>query len=157
MIIQFVVWRRSELFVLQHYSPDAQIAFYSIAFAAVSGLSKLPESVEAVTVPAVANLVGTGEDERIRRGFWRAMRLLVLATLPLVAGVAVTGPALLRLAYGEDYADAGPVLLVMLAPLLIQPMLRVSEGLLFALARVRFIVITGLDRDRSSTSRSRSR
>ena len=47
-------------------------------------------------MPAVANLVGTGEDERIRRGFWRAMRLLVLTTLPLVAGVAVTGPALLR-------------------------------------------------------------
>ena len=95
-------------------------------------------------MPAVANLVGTGEDERIRRGFWRAMRLLVLATLPLVAGVAVTGPALLRLAYGEDYADAGTVLLVMLAPLLLQPMLRVSEGILYALERVRFIVVTGL-------------
>ena len=48
-----------------------------------------------VAIPAVANLVGTGEDERIRRGFWRAMRLLVLATLPLVAGAAVVGPALL--------------------------------------------------------------
>jgi O-antigen/teichoic acid export membrane protein len=72
------------------------------------------------------------------------MRLLVLATLPLVAGVAVTGPALLTLAYGEDYADAGTVLLVMLAPVVLQPMLRVSEGILYALARVRFIVITGL-------------
>ena len=37
VIIQFVVWRRSELFVLQHYSTDAQIAFYSIAFAADLG------------------------------------------------------------------------------------------------------------------------
>ncbi len=101
VIIQFVVWRRSELFVLQHYSTDAQIAFYSIAFAAISGISKLPETVEAVSMPAVASLLGQGEEERIRRGFWRAMRLLVLATLPLVAGVAVTGPALLTLAYGK--------------------------------------------------------
>jgi O-antigen/teichoic acid export membrane protein len=144
VIIQFVVWRRSELFVLQHYSTDEQIAFYSIAFAATSGLSKLPETIEAVSIPAVATLVGTGEDERIRRGFWRAMRLLVLATLPLVAGVAVTGPALLTLAYGEDYAGAGSVLLVMLAPMILQPMLRVSEGILYALGRVRFIVVTGL-------------
>ena len=68
-------------------------------------------------MPAVANLVGTGQDERIRRGFWRAMRLLVLATFPLVAGVAVAGPALLELAYGAAYSDAGPVLLAMLAPL----------------------------------------
>jgi O-antigen/teichoic acid export membrane protein len=144
VIISFVVWRRSELFVLQHYSTDAQIAFYSIAFAAISGLSKLPETVETVSMPAVANLLGTGEDERIRRGIWRAMRLLVLATFPLVAGVAVAGPALLELAYGSDYADAGPVLLAMLAPLLVQPMLRVSEGVLYGLGRPRFIVVAGL-------------
>ena len=144
VIIQFVVWRRSELFVLGHYSTDAQIAFYSIAFASISGLSKLPETLEAVAMPAVANLVGMGEHERIRRGFWLAMRLLVPITLPLVAGVAVTGPALLRLAYGEEYSDAGPVLLAMLAPLLLQPMLRVSEGILYGLGRVKFIVIAGL-------------
>ena len=72
------------------------------------------------------------------------MRLLVLATFPLVAGVAVAGPALLELAYGSAYSDAGPVLLVMLAPLLVQPMLRVSEGVLYGLGRPRFIVIAGL-------------
>ena len=59
-------------------------------------------------MPAVANLVGMGEHERIRRGFWLAMRLLVPITLPLVAGVAVTGPALLRLAYGEDVRRRRP-------------------------------------------------
>lgn len=144
ILIHFVVWRRSELFVMQHYSPDSEIALYSIAFAAVSGLSKLPETVETVSVPAVANLVGTGEDERIRRGFWRAMRLLVFATLPLVAGVAVVGPNLLTMLYGGEYSGAGPVLLVMLATLLAQPMLRVSEGVLYGLGRPRFIVIAGL-------------
>ena len=63
-------------------------------------------------MPAVANLLGAGEPERIRRGFWRAMRLLALTTPALVAGVAVTGPALLRLVYGERYSGAGTVLLV---------------------------------------------
>ena len=52
-------------------------------------------------MPAVANLVGTGEQDRIRRGYWRAIRILSLLVPPLVAGVAVTGPALLRLIYGE--------------------------------------------------------
>ena len=140
VIISFVVWRRSELFVLQHYSSNAQIAFYSIAFAAMSGLSKVPETVEAVSMPAVANLVGTGEHERIRVGFWRALRLLVPITWPLVAGFAVVGPGLLTLAYGSAYSDAGAVLLAMLAPLLLQPMLRLSEGVLYGLGRVNFIV-----------------
>jgi O-antigen/teichoic acid export membrane protein len=144
VVIHFVVWRRSELFVMQHYSTDAQIAFYSIAFAAVSGLAKLPETIEAITVPAVANLMGTGEHERVRRGFWRALRLLAVATPPLVAGVAVTGPALLNLLYGHAYAGAGAVLLAMLAPLLVQPMLTMSEAILYGLERPRFIVKAGL-------------
>ena len=42
--------------------------------------------------------------------------------------------------YGAEFADTGTVLLVMLAPLLVQPMLRVSEGVLYGLERVRFIV-----------------
>jgi O-antigen/teichoic acid export membrane protein len=144
VVIHFVVWRRSELFVMQRYSTDAQIAFYSIAFAAVSGLAKLPETIEAITVPAVANLMGTGEHERVRRGFWRALRLLAVATPPLVAGVAVTGPALLNLLYGQAYAGAGAVLLAMLAPLLVQPMLTMSEAILYALERPRFIIKAGL-------------
>src|SRR5689334_14352548 len=53
ILIHFVVWRRSELFFLQRYSTEEQIAFYSIAFAAISGLAKLPETIEAITVPAV--------------------------------------------------------------------------------------------------------
>jgi O-antigen/teichoic acid export membrane protein len=142
--IHFVVWRRSELFVLQRFSTDEQIAFYSIAFAAVSGLAKLPETIEAITVPAVANLVGGGEQERVGRGFWRAMRLLTVAMPPLVAGVAVTGPALLNLLYGSDYDGAGAVLLAMLAPLLVQPMLTMAEAILYGLGRPRFIVIAGV-------------
>src|SRR4051794_20311668 len=144
IVIHFVVWRRSELFVMQSRSTDAEIAFYSIAFAAISGLAKLPETLEAITVPAVANLLGSGEHERIRRGFWRAIRLLAFLTPTLVAGVAVTGPALLRLAYGSAYGGAGRVLLIMLAPLLIQPMLTMSEAILYGLGRPRFIVIAGL-------------
>jgi O-antigen/teichoic acid export membrane protein len=143
-VIHIVVWRRSELFVLQHYSTDAEIAFYSIAFAAVSGLAKLPETVEAVAMPAVANLFGGGEAERIRRGFWRAVRLLAVLNPALVAGAVVTGPALLRLVYGEQYADTGTVLLVLLAPLIVQPVLTLAQGILYGLGRPRFIVLAGL-------------
>jgi O-antigen/teichoic acid export membrane protein len=144
LAIQLVVWRRSELFVLQKFSTDAEIAFYSIAFAAISGLAKLPETVEHVAMPAVANLLGAGESDRIRRGFWRAVRLLALTTPALVAGVAITGPALLRLVYGERFSGAGTVLLVLLAPLLLQPLLTLAMGILYGLGRPRFIVVSGL-------------
>jgi O-antigen/teichoic acid export membrane protein len=142
--IEFVVWRRSELFVLQRDSTDAQIAFYSIAFATISGFARLPDAIAHVAMPAVANLLGTGESERIRRGFWRAVRLLALTMPAVVAGIAVTGPALLRVVYGERYADAGTVLLVLVAPLLLQPFISLSLGVLYGLERPRFIIVAGL-------------
>ena len=148
VIISFVVWRRSELFILQHYSTDAQIAFYSIAFAAVSGLSKLPETVETVAMPAVANLMGTGAGRPHPARLLAGDAAARARDVPAGRGHGRRGPALIELAYGADYADAGPVLLVMLAPLLVQPMLRVSEGVLYGLGRPRFIVIAGLGGDR---------
>ncbi len=138
-LIQYFVWRRSELIVLDAVASDAEIALYSIAFAIVFGLTRIPESVAKVAMPAVATLVGAGEEVRIRSGFWRATRLLAFMTPPLVAGAAVTGPATLRLVYGEAFAGAGDVLLVLLAPLLVMPILLTAEAFLFALARLRFL------------------
>ena len=142
--IHFVVWRRSELLVMEQVSTDAQIAMYSIAFAVVQGLARLPDSIEAVTMPAVATLLGSGEEDRVRVGFWRSLRLLALLTPALVAGAAVTGPALIELAYGGEYQDAGPVLLVLLAPLLVAPLFSASEAVLFAMGKLWLIVLAGL-------------
>jgi lipopolysaccharide/colanic/teichoic acid biosynthesis glycosyltransferase len=40
-------------------------------------------------------------------------------TPPVVAGAAATGPAVISLAYGKEFADAGDVLLILLGPLLL--------------------------------------
>jgi PST family polysaccharide transporter len=141
--IHLIVWRRSELLVMNAVSTDEQIALYSIAFAVVSGLARLPDSVEAVAMPAVATLIGRGERERVRAGFWRALRLLAMFSPVLVAGAAATGPGLIELAYGTEYRDAGDVLLVMLAPLLVLPLFTTSEAVLFALGRLRFLLLAG--------------
>lgn len=144
VLIQYVIWRRSELIVLDRVSSDAEIALYSIAFAIVFGLARIPEAVAKVTMPAVATLVGAGELDRVRSGFWRATRLIVFMTPPVVAGAAVTGPPVIELAYGPEFAGAGDVLLVLLVPLLVLPLLMTSEALLFALARLRFLFAVSL-------------
>jgi O-antigen/teichoic acid export membrane protein len=140
VMLHYVVWTRSELLVLDHSSTDTQIALYSIAFATVSGLARIPEAIARVTMPAVATLIGAGELDRVRSGYWRAMRLLAFLTPPVVAGAAVTGPALISLAYGSEFQGAGTVLLVMLGPLLLVPLFTTAESLLFALGRLRFLL-----------------
>jgi O-antigen/teichoic acid export membrane protein len=137
VLLAFVVWRRSELFFLARYSSDSEIGFYSVSFAAVTALILVPEAVGGVLHPAIATLFGAGEAERIRSGFGRALRLMLLLALPLTAAGAALGPTLLRLVYGADFEPAGTVLLVLVAPVPLISITTLGGVLLSALGRLR--------------------
>src|SRR5919204_4266717 len=115
VVLTFVVWKRSEFIFLNHYSGDAQIAYYSIAFAAVNALGVLPGVVSSVISPAFATLHGAGQRERVRSGYGRSIQLLLLVSLPFTAGALAVGPATVELVYGHDYAGVRSPLLIMLA------------------------------------------
>jgi O-antigen/teichoic acid export membrane protein len=142
--VDFVVWRRSEFVFLASYSNDAQIALYSIAFASATALTKMPEAVAKVTTPAMATLLGAGEHGRVRSGYWRALRLLIFITPVIAAGAAALGPELLQLVYGDQYQGVRSVFLILVAPLPILPLLTTTDAVLFALGRLRFLIIVGL-------------
>ena len=76
-------------------------------------------------------------------------------TPPVVAGAAVTGPALISLAYGDEFAGAGDVLLVLLGPLLVMPLITTSEALLFAHGAAAVPPRRRADRHRGRRRRSR--
>jgi O-antigen/teichoic acid export membrane protein len=143
-VLALVVWRRSEFFFLARYATAPEIAVYSIAFAATTALSLLPQGLAAVVGPAVATMHGAGEGERIRAAFGRGVRLLAVLTLPLTAGVLAVGPLLLRLVYGSEYARAGRVLLVLMAAFPLLPLYHLGTGLLTGLGRQRDIVTANL-------------
>ncbi len=143
-VIELVVWRRSEFVFLASYTSNEQIALYSIAFAASTALTRLPEAITAVTTPAVASLAGAGQHDRIRTGYWRGLRLLVLVTPVIAAGAAALGPEALELLYGSEYSGVRPVFLLLIAPLPLLPLLSMTQAVLFALGRLRFLIIVGL-------------
>jgi O-antigen/teichoic acid export membrane protein len=136
-VLYLIVWRRSEFFFLNHYSSDSEIAFYSIAFALVTAVVRLPSAMGQVLAPAVATLVGAGEHERIRRGFSRALRLLLIVTMPIAAATAALGPLAVRLVWGEDFAASREPLLIMVAASLITPVTVLASSLLAGLEHVR--------------------
>ena len=135
-LLYLIVWRRSEFFFLDHYSADRQIAFYSIAFAVVSALVRLPSAMGQVLAPAVATLLGAGAHERIRRGFSRGLRLLLVVTIPVMAASAALGPTTLRLIWGHAYASTREPFLIMVAASLLTPVTVLSSSLLAGLGRV---------------------
>ena len=134
-VLDFVVWRRSEFFFLNHYSSDTQIALYSIPFAAVTALVRLPEPISRVVTPAVATLTGAGSRERIVNGFGRGFRLLVFASIPLTAVALALGPRTLSLVYGNDYRHTGKVLVILLVPFPLLPLLGLASAVMLGLGR----------------------
>jgi len=143
VLLAFVVWRRSELFFLEAYSSDSEIAFYSIAFAAVTALMVLPRAIATVISPAVATVFGAGAEDRIRTGYSRAARLSFLVALPVTAGALAVGPTLLRLVYGDDYSATGVLLVILVSTFPFVALINLSRGLLQGLGRLWFPVIAG--------------
>jgi len=135
-VLYLIVWRRSEFFFLAHYSTDSEIAFYSIAFAVATGLVRLPAAMGEVVAPAVATLYGAGAHDRIRTGFSRALRLLLLATFPVVAAAAALGPEAIRVIWGPEFGPAKDPFLVLVAASLLTPVTVLSSSLAAGLGRV---------------------
>jgi O-antigen/teichoic acid export membrane protein len=142
-VIELVVWKRSEFVFLAAYSTDAQIALYSIAFAATNALTRMPEVITAVAMPAVATLAGAGQHDRIRSGYWRGLRMLILVTPVVAFGAAALGPEALEAIYGSDYSGVRPVFLILMAPLLVMPLLSMTQAVLYALGKLRFLIVVG--------------
>lgn len=144
VVFHLVVWRRSELLLLNRYAPDAEIAMYSIPYAAVWAIDRLPTGILATLTPAFATLIGAGRFDRVRSGTWRAVRFSMLLSLPLTAGLVAVGPEALRVIYGDEYRRAGVVVVILAAAFPIVIASKVSGSLLQGLGRLRYMVSTGL-------------
>jgi O-antigen/teichoic acid export membrane protein len=141
VLLELIVTRRSEVFFLGRSSTDAEIAYYSIAFAAMTAFVQIPRSLASSVSPAFATLHGAGARDRMRDGFWRGLRLLTLFTMPALALSLVLGPRLIELVYGSEFSGAGTPLLIMLAGFPVIPAISLCNALLAGLARVRLPLI----------------
>jgi O-antigen/teichoic acid export membrane protein len=143
VLLSLIVFRRSEFFFLDVWSTDSEIALYSIAFAAINALTVGFDASAAALLPAVATLHGAGDLARIRSGYRRSLRLILLVALPVTAGVLAVGPDLVRLVYGHDYDGAGQVLRLMTIVLPVVPLMYVANALLVGLGSLWPMMVAG--------------
>ena len=141
VVLGFMVAQRSEVFFLDRQSSDAQIAFYSVAFSATTILVSLLIGMTNVFSPTFARFLGAGQVDRIRSGYSRAMRLLILLAMPIAAAGVVLGPPLIILAYGSRYSDAGNVLRILVAAVPLAALGAISTALLIGYGKLRFPIV----------------
>ncbi len=119
MILEFIVWERSEFVLLKHLCADIrQVAYYSVAF---SMAERLLISASIFGSAASATIFAQyGRDKsRVPEITASTFRYLALTSIPLHCIAAALSAPLLLLLYGNQYT--GAVMVVTLAPLLCMP------------------------------------
>jgi O-antigen/teichoic acid export membrane protein len=144
LLFELIVATRSEFFFLAHFSGNAEIAFYSIAYSAVAALRLIPKSLAGSTAPAFATLYGAQEFGRIRSGYSRSLRLLLLVTLPLTAVALALGPELIEEVYGRDYAGAGGPVRILLLAFPVIALSTLASSLLAGYGKIRLPIIANV-------------
>jgi O-antigen/teichoic acid export membrane protein len=135
VLLDAVVWQRTEVAFLQALAPAADVAFYALAFGVAAQISRIPYQLSVVLFPSFPALVGAGRAAELAGLHATAMRYLVLLGAPLAVGLAVTAPAVVRLLYGPAYDPAAPALATLALGSLVTCAAGASPALLHATKR----------------------
>jgi len=143
LVINVVVWNRSEFLFLKHFCPIQEVSFFSLGFNLLERLQAIPE-VFARAV-GVTLMVQVGRNpESLQRFTVQSLRYLALLALPLALGMAALASPLIQSFYGAAY-KAAIVPTTIQAVLLIPKMLLLpAQMLLVATERQGFLWRWGL-------------
>lgn len=107
------VYYRVDVWLLALLDQPRQVALYAAAYRVLEALLLPSAAVGAVSVPGAARL----DAPTVRRRLAKLAALGLAVTLPAGLVVGWVATPVLELLFGPDYADAGGVLLILLASL----------------------------------------
>jgi O-antigen/teichoic acid export membrane protein len=144
VLLEMLVWDRTEIFFLRLYVSSGELAFYSLAYGLASRLIVLPNIVVGPLLPALAALYGTGDGPEFQRVYRRAVRYAMLVAAPLVAISVAIAPGAVALLYGDAYAPVTWMFRVLVVVTLIAVMREVAWAALQAAGARRSILFGSL-------------
>jgi O-antigen/teichoic acid export membrane protein len=139
-LLSSLVWDRSEVLFLKHYSSLAQVAFYSVSFTLTGNLLTFPRIFTGAT--GISLMVeATREPGRIRNIVNNASRVLLLAAIPVHLGAAAIAGQALAFVYGDRYLGAIPAVIVAAMLSIPRAFQEIPDVLLRAADRQREILV----------------
>jgi O-antigen/teichoic acid export membrane protein len=144
IVVDAIVWQRTEVAFLQRWSTSQEVAFYGLAFGLATQVSRVPYQASVVLFPRFPEAVGAGRVDELPGLYASAIRYLVLVGAPLAIGLAATAPAIVRVLYGAPYAPAAPLLAALALGSLPAFAAGITPAVLHAVKRQDCLVRTGL-------------
>lgn len=115
LLLDLVVWQRSEVLFLGIFRSPKEVAWYALAFGAAATVMRLlPRALSSVLSPVASGLYGARDPVGMHILFRTGSRYLTIIAAPIVVGGAVLGRPLLTTVYGHEYGPAAAVFPVVL-------------------------------------------
>jgi O-antigen/teichoic acid export membrane protein len=145
ILLDQIVWDRSEVLFLGHYSPPQQVAFYTLSYTMTNGVMALfPGSILGVLLPHISAFQGVNNVKSIASSYKTASRYMGLIVAMLVGGgIALATPFIFAL-YGQHYAHMVPVFRILIFTQGWAAIGGITAVVLYGTTRQSIILKTGL-------------
>ena len=137
--VNYILWEKSEIVFLGHYSPSNQVGFYNLA-GQIPRLSMeiMPMVFAALLLPAISEQVGRNDLSKLKSIYVTSARYLMLLSLPMaVMIVALAGP-IVNVLYGAQYEPVIALMRVMCFPRAVYAFLGVGGAVIYGLNKPGF-------------------
>lgn len=115
LLVDAIVWQRSEVLFLKWYSTLAQIGFYTIAYSISSKLSDVAGTFSSALLPVYSESYGRSGVLDLGPVFVNALKYLQMLMVPLCfLGIVIAGP-FVHLTYGAQFLQVVPPLQLLFA------------------------------------------
>lgn len=115
LLLDAVVWQRSELFFLGASHPGRQVAFYGLAFnLAYMAMKLIPGTLVGLLIPRMARAQGAGDEAQTLRIFAVSTRYMAMLAWPVAVGGSLVAAPLVALLYGPGYEPVAGLLVALL-------------------------------------------
>jgi O-antigen/teichoic acid export membrane protein len=144
LLINMVVWQRSELIFLGRFADAHQVAYYALPFSLTERLTLVaPGALVGVVLPGLAQAYGAADGERFTSLFSESIHWLAVVTFPIALLGASLAGAVVGLLYGAEYAPAVPVLQVLLLAMVFGVLGQAASSALLGLESQGWLLKTG--------------
>ncbi len=136
------IFFRIDVMLLKPMQGDLANGLYTTAYKFIDGLVIIPSLFTLAVFPILSRYAHAGGG--LLRAYILSLRALLLVAMPLTVGITLLADRIVPLFFGQDYAEAGPALMILIWFLPFSFINSLTQYVLIAVNRQRFLTLAFL-------------
>lgn len=117
-IIFNLLYLKGDILFLAYFREQSEVGLYGVAYKVIDVLTALPVMFMGLLLPALVADWTSGNAAAFRLHLSKSFDLFMIAVIPVIVGAQIVAEPLVRFIAGEDFAEAGLVLQLLILAVL---------------------------------------